>query len=104
MTDAAAINKEFVRVGDRLVQHGSVVVKMVGDCGPYGYLVTWNAQTQKQEWKYLGRAEPGLSEGIYKPGVPLRFDKRKESNFVGNWDSFKIESDLEKRLELGDDR
>jgi len=69
------------------LRSGSVVVKMVNDCGPYGYLVRWTGE--RQEWKYLGKAASGIDVGTYAPGTALEFEKGRGADKTvtrtGNW-------------------
>ena len=60
----------------------TLVVKTVYGCGPYGYEVS--SSGSRRIWKYLGKAEPGVAEGVYPPGSALHFTKRSgRSTLVG---------------------
>ena len=91
------------------VRPGVVVVKLVGNYGPYGYRVHYQRGIIGEGhhvWEYLGLAEPGLSTGTYAPGTPLRFFRGRKKNLqekqlvlVGNWDQLRTFVDLDSRLE-----
>lgn len=72
---------------------GSVQVKPIHGCGPYGYLVVSNHGSVK--WKYLGKDVDGYGEGYYPPGTPMRFKKRTGFEYVGDWSGKRIRDDAE---------
>lgn len=70
---------------------GSVQVKYVNNCGPYGYLVISNRG--KAKWEYLGKDVDGVGVGYYPAGTPMRFKKRSGVVHVGDWSGKRIRDD-----------
>lgn len=85
--------KSLVKLEDAPLPEGSIQVKYINDCGPYGYRVRYI--NGHHEWEYLGKNVDGVAPGTYPPDTPMKFKKRSGWEFVGDWSGRRISAEEE---------
>lgn len=78
---------------DESLPEGSIQVKYINNCGPYGYRVRYI--NGRHNWEYLGKNVDGVAPGFYPPDTPMKFKKRTGWVFAGDWSGRRISSEDE---------